>query len=46
MFRASSLLKNTRLDKEWDLSDISKKIKVSTKYLEAIENETINCFPQ
>jgi len=46
MFYASSLLKNTRLDKEWELSDISKKIKVSVKYLEAIENEQINCFPQ
>lgn len=46
MFYASSLLKNTRLDKEWDLSDISKKIKVPTKYLEAIENEEIICFPQ
>lgn len=46
MFCASSLLKNTRLDKEWELVDISKKIKVPVKYLEAIENETVNCFPQ
>ena len=46
MFCASSLLKNTRLDKEWELADISKKIKVPVKYLEAIENETISCFPQ
>ena len=46
MFYASSLLKNTRLDKEWELSDISKKIKVPAKYLEAIENEEITCFPQ
>lgn len=46
MFYASSLLKNTRLDKEWELSDISKKIKIPVKYLEAIENEKINCFPQ
>ncbi len=46
MFYASSLLKNTRLDKEWELSDISKKIKVPVKYLEALENEQINCFPQ
>lgn len=46
MFYASSLLKNTRLDKEWELADISKKIKVPVKYLEAIENEQINCFPQ
>jgi len=46
MFSASSLLKNTRLDKEWELGDISKKIKVPIKYLEAIENETVSCFPQ
>jgi len=46
MFCASSLLKNTRLDKEWELADISKKIKVPIKYLEAIENETVSCFPQ
>ena len=46
MFCASSLLKNTRLDKEWELTDISKKIKVPLKYLESIENETVSCFPQ
>jgi cytoskeletal protein RodZ len=46
MFQASSLLKNTRLDKEWDLLDISKKLKVSTKYLEALEDGEINCYPQ
>lgn len=43
---ASSLLKNTRLDKEWELEDISKKIKVPVKYLQALEDEQINCFPQ
>jgi len=46
MFCASSILKNTRLDKEWELIDISKKIKVSVKYLEAIENENVLSFPQ
>lgn len=46
MFHASSLLKNTRLDKEWDLSDISKKLKVPAKYLEALENGEIICYPQ
>jgi len=46
MFCASSLLKNTRLDREWELIDISKKIKVPVKYLEAIENETVSSFPQ
>jgi cytoskeletal protein RodZ len=46
MFQASSLLKNTRLDKEWELSDISKKLKVPKKYLEALEDENISCYPQ
>jgi len=46
MFRASSLLKNTRLDKEWELADISKKLKISIKYLQAIEDEDIVNFPQ
>ncbi|MFA5749906.1 MAG: helix-turn-helix domain-containing protein [Candidatus Shapirobacteria bacterium] len=45
MFCASSLLKNTRLDKEWELEDISKKIKVPLKYLDAIENEIVANFP-
>jgi len=46
MLRTSSLLKNTRLDKEYDLSDISKKLKIPVKYLIAIENEEVKCFPQ
>lgn len=46
MFQASSLLKNTRLDKEWELSDISRKLKVSVKYLEALENGEVVCYPQ
>lgn len=46
MFHASSLLKNTRLDKEWDLIDISKKLKVPVKYLEALENGEVICYPQ
>ena len=46
MFQASSLLKNTRLDKEWELSDISKKLKVPIKYLEALENGEVVCYPQ
>lgn len=46
MFCASSFLKNTRLDKEWELLDISKKIKVPVKYLEAIEDQNISSFPQ
>ncbi|HPT65730.1 MAG TPA: helix-turn-helix domain-containing protein [Candidatus Woesebacteria bacterium] len=46
MLRTSSLLKNTRIDKEYDLSDISKKLKIPIKYLIAIENEEVKCFPQ
>jgi len=46
MLRTSSLLKNTRLDKEYELSDISKKLKISVKYLAAIEDEDIKNFPQ
>ncbi len=46
MFQASSLLKNTRLDKEWKLCDISKKLKVPVKYLEALENGEVVCYPQ
>ncbi len=46
MFRASSLLKNTRLDKEYELADISKKLKIPIKYLEALENEDTLNFPQ
>ncbi|MFA6184863.1 MAG: helix-turn-helix transcriptional regulator [Candidatus Shapirobacteria bacterium] len=46
MLRTSSLLKNTRLDKEYELTDISKKLKISVKYLTAIENEEVKNFPQ
>jgi len=46
MFRAASLLKDNRLDREWELADISKKLKVPLKYLEAIENEDKSNFPQ
>ncbi len=46
MLRTSSLLKNTRLDKEYELEDISKKLKIPSKYLIAIENEDAKNFPQ
>jgi len=46
MLRTSSLLKNTRLDKEYELSDISKKLRVPIKYLTAIEDEEVQNFPQ
>jgi hypothetical protein len=45
MLRTSSLLKNTRLDREYELVDISKKLKIPVKYLEAIENEDVINFP-
>lgn len=46
MLRASALLKNTRLDRELDLLEISKKLKIPVKSLTAIENEDIVNFPQ
>jgi len=46
MLRTSSLLKNTRLDKEYELTDVSKKLKIPVKYLAAIEDEDIKNFPQ
>ncbi|MBP9817707.1 helix-turn-helix domain-containing protein [Candidatus Shapirobacteria bacterium] len=46
MFRVSSILKNTREDKDLNYLEISKKIKVPAKYLEALENEKINLLPQ
>ena len=45
MFRASDLLKETRLEKAIDLEDIAKKLKVPLKYLQAIENDERNGFP-
>lgn len=46
MIRASALLKDTRLDKELDLLEISKKLKIPVKSLSAIENEDMANFPQ
>ena len=46
MFRVSTIFKNARLDKELDYLEISKKLKIPAKYLEAIENEKIAGFPQ
>ncbi len=46
MFCASSLLKNTRLDKEYELADIAKKLKINSKYLKAIEDDDVSNFPQ
>lgn len=46
MMRASALIKNTRLDKDLDLVEISKKLKIPVKSLVAIENEDVPNFPQ
>lgn len=46
MFRVSTIFKNTRLDKDLEFSEISKKLKIPIKYLEALENEKIANFPQ
>jgi len=46
MFKAATILNNTRLDKELDIKDISKVLKVPCKYLLALESESIDQFPQ
>ena len=46
MFRASVILKNAREDHSYELEEISKKLKISLKYLKAIENEDRANFPQ
>jgi len=46
MYRASIILKNARSDKDLNLDEVSKKLKIPKKYLEAIENENNLCFPQ
>jgi hypothetical protein len=45
MFRAATILRNARLDKELDFQEIAKKIKVPAKYLKAIEEEQVDAFP-
>ena len=46
MYRASSILKTTRLEKELDIKDISKTLKIPEKYLLALESEDVDLFPQ
>lgn len=46
MFRVSTIFKNSRLDKELEFSEISKKLKIPAKYLEALEDEKVASFPQ
>lgn len=46
MLRASVILKNARQDKEIELEEISKKLKIPLKYLTSLETETKCDFPQ
>jgi len=45
MLRVSAIIQEARLDKQLELEDISKKIKVPVKYLRAIEDEASANFP-
>jgi len=46
MYQASLILKNARQNRDLEISDICKKLKISSKYLEAIESENRNEFPE
>lgn len=46
MFRVSLILKNAREDKALNYAEVSQKLKVPAKYLEALETEQIKNFPQ
>ncbi|MFA6519131.1 MAG: helix-turn-helix domain-containing protein [Candidatus Shapirobacteria bacterium] len=46
MLRASTILSHARLDKELDFVEVSKKLKIPQKYLQAIEEENKSLFPQ
>jgi cytoskeletal protein RodZ len=46
MFRASSILKDTRVEKSWELVEISKKLKIPIKSLTAIEDEDVSNLPK
>lgn len=45
MLRASVILKNARQDKDLELIEVSKKLKIQIKYLESIESENKSDFP-
>ena len=45
MFKASVILKNAREDKDLSIEEVSKKLKISVKYLQAIEGEQKSEFP-
>jgi cytoskeletal protein RodZ len=46
MFRASAILKNAREDRDLDIKEVCKKLKISPKYIEAIESEKRSEFPE
>lgn len=46
MNRASVILKNARQDRDFEISEICKKLKISSKYIEAIESENRTEFPE
>jgi len=46
MYRASIILKNAREDHSLEISEVSKKLKISAKYIEAIETENKSRFPE
>jgi cytoskeletal protein RodZ len=46
MKRASDLFQTSRLDRELDIGEISKKTKIPAHYLSAFENEDIASFPE
>ncbi|MBU1129964.1 helix-turn-helix domain-containing protein [Patescibacteria group bacterium] len=46
MFQASSILKNAREDRELSLEELSSRLKISKKYLKAIEENDIKNYPK
>lgn len=45
MYTAAEIIKNTRVDKQYSLAQVSKKTKIPQKYLEAIENLDQKNYP-
>ena len=46
MFRASIILKNARQEHSLEIDEVSRKLKISAKYIEAIETENKLKFPE
>jgi len=46
MYRASTIIRNARLDKEISFQEVSAKTKIPVKYLEAIELDNRSGFPE